>query len=113
MNDIFNMIKHANPERHHSTLPRRILKLSEEQGEIAEAYLNVTSEGNGKGKTWGDVREEMVDLLIVDMDCLFTRMPGEENLTDEEIEAVITGLVVTKLEKWHKNKALGKNASDA
>lgn len=49
----------------------------EELGELAEAYLGVTSSNNGKNKTWSDVREEIVDVLIVSLDLALTPLPGE------------------------------------
>lgn len=72
MENIIRMIRDANPERSPATLFRRMFKLTEEFGEHAEAYLNVTSKNNGKGKTWDDVREEIADSLIVAIDVALT-----------------------------------------
>lgn len=77
MQAIVDLIRDAHPERHHATLPRRCWKLIEELGEVAEAHLNVTSALNGKGKTWDDVREEVVDVLIVALDIALTPIPAD------------------------------------
>src|SRR3954469_6426855 len=65
-------VRDANPGRNEANLKRRSIKLSEELGEVAEAYLNVTSASNGKGMTWDDVREEIADVLIVVLDIAWT-----------------------------------------
>lgn len=78
---IIAAIGDANPTRHFGNLGRRIIKLQEELGEHAEAYLNVTSVGNGKGKTWDDVREESADILIVAVDVALTPV-GEQAESD-------------------------------
>lgn len=95
-------IAQMNPGRDNNTFSRRIMKLGEEYGEINEAYLNVTSLHNDKNKTYDDVREELVDLLIVTVDCLLTRLPGDEDKTDDDIEKEITQWVRVKLDKWAK-----------
>jgi len=100
---IIATIAQMNPQRDYNTFPRRIMKLGEEYGEINEAYLNVTSLNNKKKKTYDDVREELIDLLIVTVDCMITRLPGDENKTDKEIEDEITQWVRVKLDKWAKN----------
>jgi hypothetical protein len=79
--EIIESIRRANPERTHENLSRRILKIGEEVGEVDEAYLNVTSAGNGKGKTWNDVREELADVLIVCVDVALTVLPTESDNT--------------------------------
>src|ERR1700722_12797574 len=76
---IVDAVEQANPQRSLATLPRRLHKLLEELGEVSEAYLNATSINNGKGKTWADVREEAVDVLIVALDIALTDMfEGDE-----------------------------------
>ncbi|MCC5611437.1 hypothetical protein LC612_33025 [Nostoc sp. CHAB 5834] len=52
-----------------NALDRRILKFSEEYGEINEAYLDLTS-SNHKGKSSNDVLEEIVDAYIVSVDLV-------------------------------------------
>jgi len=83
---IVDAVYDANPTRNVSNVNRRIIKLGEEYGEASEAYLNVTSAGNGKGKTWADVREELADVLIVALDVVLTPMSDDENLSDIQTE---------------------------
>lgn len=49
---------------------RRLIKMQEELGELAEAWLCVTGGPNYKKKTLSDVREEMVDCYVVATDAL-------------------------------------------
>ncbi|MBC8739774.1 hypothetical protein F6X40_23970 [Paraburkholderia sp. UCT31] len=51
-------------------IARRLIKALEEQGEVAEAFLNLTGK-NGKGKTLDDLQEEVVDVFLVMADALF------------------------------------------
>ena len=97
--ELTQAIRNANLTRHHTTLNRRIIKLAEELGEVSEAYLNVTSLNNGKGKTWADVREEMADLVIVALDCALTATPDQEasGLSQVEIEDAMLAIVHAKL----------------
>lgn len=97
---LYDQIFDANPERSTQTLIRRIGKLAEEYGELWEAYLNVTSSHNGKGKTWDDVREEGVDVAIVALDIVATRLPTDEGKTEEEMREEIIAMVNKKLAKW-------------
>lgn len=62
----------ANPTRDRASLDRRGMKLIEELGELAEAFLGVTSVTNAKKKTWADVREEAADVLIIAADIALT-----------------------------------------
>jgi NTP pyrophosphatase (non-canonical NTP hydrolase) len=79
LEQISHLIKMANPYRDYANLSRRSIKLIEELGEVAEAWLSVTSPSNGKMKTWDDVREEIADCLIVALDIAWTALPGEED----------------------------------
>jgi hypothetical protein len=73
MSDQFlEMVRAANPGRKPHNLRRRLEKVLEEIGEIAEAHLNITSGFNGKQKTWADVREEIMDVLILAHDIALT-----------------------------------------
>jgi len=115
---LFKTVFDANRERSLNTIERRMGKLSEEHGELWEAYLNVTSANNGKNKTWHDVREEAIDSVIVALDVMATRLPIDEGKTDEEIEEEIVEVVNVKMEKWKKTKtcktdAVSEDATDA
>lgn len=108
---VFDTIQNANPDRHYNNLARRLLKIGEEYGETSEAYLNVTSSNNSKKKKWKDVREELVDTIIVAIDCALTPFPG--NLfTDEEIKQELFDLITLKLAKWADNRSTAATNED-
>jgi hypothetical protein len=115
LGDVVTAISNANTTRQHGNLIRRLMKIVEEMGEVAEAYLNVTSAGNGKKKTWDDVREELADVVIVAVDCALTPMPDhiEQGLTPADVAASFAAEVSRKLAKWQKNRDTGKAATDA
>ena len=105
MSEIYEKVRDANPERKLEQLDRRMVKLGEEYGEACQAYLSVSSETNGKDKTWTDVREELVDVIIVAMDILLTRFPDEPLGTHDEKMKLVNKMVDKKLSKWAKKKA--------
>ena len=70
--DLVQLVREANPGRQMSNVNRRLIKMIEECGEVSEAYLNLTSGFNGKGKTWDDMREECIDVLILAIDIDLT-----------------------------------------
>lgn len=100
MDDLINKILHANPKRKGKNLDRRIMKLGEEYGETVQAFLAVTSKNNLKKKTWPDVREELVDCLILTLDILLTEMPDQKDLTDNKRIQIIHNELDRKLAKW-------------
>lgn len=102
MDAIVRNVFESNPSRSHKELNRRLMKLGEEYGEVLEAYLAVSGVNNYKNKSWDDVREEISDVVIVALDIMLTRMPSEDNLTDEELIARIEGEITRKLDKWKK-----------
>ncbi|MGW7430996.1 MazG-like family protein [Streptomyces sp. NPDC054861] len=55
----------------------RVLKLSEEVGEVAEAVIGATGQNPRKGTshTWGDVEAELCDVIITAMVALRTLTP--------------------------------------
>jgi NTP pyrophosphatase (non-canonical NTP hydrolase) len=93
-------IRDANPDREFNTLARRMIKLMEEMGEASEAYLNMTNGTNSKKKTWDDLREELVDVVIVAVDMLLTPFPGQQEMTNAELEDEIMEILGRKLRKW-------------
>lgn len=74
MEDLVTMVRDVNPHRSPDNLTRRLLKILEELGETAEAYLSVSSPHNYKNKTWFDYREEACDTLIVLIDVGLTQI---------------------------------------
>ena len=87
---ILPAIMHANMTRSFGNYGRRLIKLQEELGEHAEGYLNVTSLGNGKGKSWDDVREEAADLLIVAADVAMTPLEEKDAPASKLVKALDT-----------------------
>lgn len=111
---IFDIVQAADVERTIDTLERRMLKLNEEQGELGEAYLSVTSLQNAKNKTWDDVREEAVDVAIMALDILATPFPKKDweqegYLTSDEYYGELVLLFKSKIKKWEEAK---QNQSD-
>ena len=105
LNEVIRLVQQANKRRNHQNFARRHIKLSEEYGEVSEAYLSVTSPSNAKGKTWDDVREELADCLIVTLDLILTPLPDQENYSPEQIEQGMMEMVRTKLAKWETNQS--------
>lgn len=112
MKDIIEKVKEANPKRKFASFPRRVIKLGEEKGEVDQAYLSVSSKSNSKNKSWADVREELVDVLIVATDLLLHDFPDEDGLTYEDKLARIHSEVDRKLKKWNKKQAKNGDTSE-
>jgi len=111
MKRIFDIIYKANPRRSLDNLGRRMEKIMEELGEATAARLNVTSELNHKGSTWGDLREELLDVIIIATDCLYTPMPIDEGKTREEVEAEMFEEFKRKMAKWEKQIEEGRDVT--
>ncbi len=112
MTDILKMIDEANRGRRNvHNLFRRIGKAGEELGELNEAYLYVTSVQNSKNKTWEDVREEAVDLILMGVDLALTPLPIDVGKTPEEIEQEVVNMIEKKLKKWKAQIAAGKDCT--
>lgn len=106
-NDFLLAVQAANPDRKFASMARRILKIGEEYGEASEAYLVCTTTSpTRKVKTFIDLREELIDIAIVALDCAATRMPGEEHLTDEEVIELVMHMQAVKLRKWANGRDL-------
>ena len=105
------MVDDANPNKDHTLVERRTLKLCEEAGESAQAILSYTSPHNIKEKTLDDFLEEVSDTVVVGLDILLTRYPGEEELTPAELEAKRIQIIETKLNKWRAIRKKYKSSS--
>jgi NTP pyrophosphatase (non-canonical NTP hydrolase) len=110
--DLVSRIHDANPKRNMDIFARRVIKLGEEYGEAAQAYLSISSENNSKNKSWEDVREELVDVLIVAMDLFLHQMPDEKEGGLEAKKEVLTRLVNRKLKKWQKKQERRDDTSE-
>ena len=101
-NDLIKKVRDTNRDRDMAIFARRLLKLGEEYGEASQAYLSVSSESNGKNKTWDDVREELVDVLVVTLDLLCHDFPDEDETDVSAKEARVLDIMDKKLDKWKK-----------
>ncbi|MFS4094554.1 MazG-like family protein [Streptomyces sp. AF1A] len=68
----------------------RILKLSEEVGEVAEAVIGVTGQNPRKGVThsWDDVQAELCDVAITALVALRTLTPEARGVFEEHLKRV-------------------------
>lgn len=111
MPDIIEKVHGANRDRRMEIFARRMLKLGEEYGEASQAYLSVSSEKNGKNKSWSDVREELVDVLVVTLDLLCYELPDGSGADLESIKEAINKELDRKLAKWAKKQVGGTDQS--
>ncbi|MEU2514371.1 MazG-like family protein [Streptomyces syringium] len=65
----------------------RVLKISEEAGEVAEAIHGVIGSNPRKGNsdTWDDVRSELCDVIITSMVALKTITPDAAKVFGERL----------------------------
>ncbi|MGI5425423.1 MazG-like family protein [Streptomyces sp. CA-179760] len=68
----------------------RILKLSEEVGEVAEAVIGATGQNPRKGVThdWDDVQSELCDVVITALVALRTLTPDARAVFARHLERV-------------------------
>ncbi|MFD6909270.1 MazG-like family protein [Streptomyces sp. NPDC060077] len=68
----------------------RILKLSEEVGEVAQAVIGVTGQNPRKGTThtWDDVRSELCDVAVTALVALRTLTPDAREVLTRHLEGV-------------------------
>ncbi|MFB7932002.1 MULTISPECIES: MazG-like family protein [Streptomyces] len=68
----------------------RILKLSEEVGEVAEAVIGATGQNPRKGVThgWDDVQSELCDVVITALMALRTLTPDAREVFARNLERV-------------------------
>jgi NTP pyrophosphatase (non-canonical NTP hydrolase) len=68
----------------------RILKLSEEVGEVSEAVIGATGQNPRKGvtHTWEDVQAELCDVVITALVALRTLTPEAREVFERHLERV-------------------------
>ncbi|MFY4720089.1 MazG-like family protein [Streptomyces sp. LaBMicrA B280] len=68
----------------------RILKLSEEAGEVAEAVIGATGQNPRKGvtHTWDDVQAELCDVVITALVALRTLTPEPRDVFERHLKRV-------------------------
>ena len=91
-----------------ATVERRLLKATEELGELAEAVLSATSASNAKGKTWMDVVDEACDVAIMGIDIAMTKPPGQESINDDAWRDIVKKIFALKLKKWQGQVKSGR-----
>ncbi|MES5825116.1 MazG-like family protein [Streptomyces sp. RG80] len=69
----------------------RMLKLSEEVGEVAQAVIGVTGQNPRKGTThtWEDVQAELCDVVITALMALRTLTPDTREVFDRHLARVM------------------------
>ncbi|MGY1501348.1 MazG-like family protein [Streptomyces sp. QTS52] len=78
----------AHPDR--ESLLLRMLKLTEEVGEVAQAVIGATGQNPRKGAshTWDDVRSELCDVVITAMVALRTLTPDAREVFTTHLDGV-------------------------
>ncbi|NEA62036.1 MazG-like family protein [Streptomyces sp. SID12488] len=78
----------THPDR--ESLLLRMLKLTEEVGEVAQAVIGATGQNPRKGTshTWDDVRSELCDVVITAMVALRTLTPDAREVFTTHLEGV-------------------------
>lgn len=68
----------------------RVLKISEEAGEVAEAVHGVMGSNPRKGAshTWEDVQEELCDVILTAMVALATLTPDAQKVFEERLSRI-------------------------
>lgn len=68
----------------------RVLKISEEAGEVAEAVHGASGSNPRKGNshTWDDVQAELCDVILTSMVALRTITPDAEKVFTERLDHV-------------------------
>ncbi|WP_415950672.1 MazG-like family protein [Streptomyces sp. KLOTTS4A1] len=68
----------------------RLLKISEEVGEVSEAVIGATGQNPRKGTThtWDDVRSELCDVILTAMVALRTLTPEAEAVFGKHVQKV-------------------------
>ncbi|AIV36788.1 MazG-like family protein [Streptomyces sp. R1] len=77
IDDLWKWLEADQPVRGREGLLLRMLKLSEEVGEVAEAVIGATGQNPRKGvtHTWDDVQAELCDVAITALVALRTLTP--------------------------------------
>ncbi|MGW3159914.1 MazG-like family protein [Streptomyces sp. NPDC001089] len=78
------------PRNGREELLLRILKLSEEVGEVAQAVIGATGQNPRKGTThtWDDVRSELCDVVITGLVALRTLAPDAREVFTAHLAGV-------------------------
>jgi NTP pyrophosphatase (non-canonical NTP hydrolase) len=95
----------------HETLLLRVLKLSEEVGEVSEAVIGALGQNPRKGTThtWDDVQAELCDVVITALVALRTLTPRAREVFTHHLAAVSE----RSLTPGHENSGSGSSDGDS
>ncbi|MBR8641322.1 MazG-like family protein [Streptomyces tuirus] len=90
VDDLWEWLETNRPVEGREGLLLRILKLTEEVGEVSEAVIGATGQNPRKGvtHTWDDVRSELCDVVITALVALRTLTPDARGVFARHLERV-------------------------
>ncbi|MFD7686435.1 MazG-like family protein [Streptomyces sp. NPDC059781] len=90
IDDLYGWLDANRPADGREGLLLRILKLSEEVGEVAEAVIGVTGQNPRKGTThtWDDVQAELCDVAVTALMALRTLTPDAREVFADHLARV-------------------------
>ncbi|WP_051704977.1 MULTISPECIES: MazG-like family protein [unclassified Streptomyces] len=90
VDDLWEWLGSVRPVEGREGLLLRILKLSEEVGEVSEAVIGATGQNPRKGVThsWDDVQAELCDVVITALVALRTLTPDARGVFAQHLERV-------------------------
>ncbi|WP_189859964.1 MazG-like family protein [Streptomyces poonensis] len=88
---LHSWLEEHRPADREDALLLRVLKLSEEVGEVAQAVIGATGQNPRKGTThtWDDVRSELCDVVITALVALRTMTPDAREVFGAHLEGVV------------------------
>ncbi|WP_328870922.1 MazG-like family protein [Streptomyces sp. NBC_00287] len=91
IDDLWTWLEASRPIDGREGLLLRILKLSEEAGEVAEAVIGATGQNPRKGvtHTWDDVQAELCDVVITALIVLRTLTPDTREVFTRHLTRVM------------------------
>ncbi|MEU1051766.1 MazG-like family protein [Streptomyces sp. NPDC005876] len=90
VDDLWHRLEAGQPVHGREGLLLRMLKLSEEVGEVAEAVIGATGQNPRKGvtHTWQDVEAELCDVALTALVALRTLTPDTREVFERHLERV-------------------------
>jgi NTP pyrophosphatase (non-canonical NTP hydrolase) len=90
IDDLWHWLETDQPVHGREALLLRMLKLSEEVGEVAEAVIGATGQNPRKGvtHTWQDVEAELCDVALTALIALRTLTPDARGVFEQHLERV-------------------------
>ncbi|MET9757561.1 MazG-like family protein [Streptomyces sp. NPDC006372] len=90
VDDLWEWLETNRPVEGREGVLLRILKLSEEAGEVAEAVIGATGQNVRKGvtHTWDDVQSELCDVVITALVALRTLTPEAREVFGRHLKRV-------------------------